>query len=72
MTFEELNIFQKYVDNKIDYFKFRELTGSDNDMYLSEQWDKFRKNPIEYITSREERQMFEQIMKEIIRTDYKG
>jgi len=73
MNFDDLNILQKFCDNRMDYQQFKEATGySDLGSYAQDIWDDFSKNPIRFITSRSERDLLQYILNKIESTNYKG
>jgi len=73
MRFEDLNILQKYCDNRLDYEGFRRATGySETGGYAEERWNDFGKNPIRFITSRSEKDLLQYIVRKIEITKYKG
>ena len=71
MNFKELNILQKFCDNRVDLNMFLEATQYAKN-YGEVQFNDFRKNPIGYITSRGEESLFEHIQIEIETAGYKG
>ena len=72
MTFQELNTLQKYCDNKITYDFFLEGISNIDDYYGKEQWIKFNKNPINFLTTSGRTEFFDKIKKQIIKTEYTG
>jgi len=71
MNFKELNILQKFCDNRVDLNMFLEATQY-SATYGEVQFNDFRRNPISYITSRAEERLFKYIQIEIETAGYKG
>lgn len=70
---EDLNILQKYCDNRVSYEDFKAIIQySALGGYIEAQWNHFVKNPIRFITSRNERKLLEYIIRKIEITNYRG
>jgi hypothetical protein len=74
IDFNSLNLFVKYCSNRIDIDKFIELMLKKHQSkhYIENLWNDFVKNPLMFITSRNETELFDNIQKEIIKLNYKG
>jgi len=72
--FNEFNLLAKFCYNRIDQDKFVQLMMPRyNDRnYIITKWDEFRNDPLRFIISRSERELFDEISREIIMTKYKG
>ena len=73
ISFENLNILQKFCDNQMNYEQFARATGySEAGGYAEGRWSDFTKNPIRFITSRAEKDLLQYIVRKIEITKYKG
>ncbi len=74
IKFDELNVLQKYFHNRVGYTEFLEamstVYGDEN--YISPLWLDFKKNPILFLTSRTEVNVFQFFIDKIKSTGYKG
>lgn len=68
----DLNILQKFCDNRIDYEMFLELTDLQDDTYSIEKWNKFKLNSVRFITSESFSELFSKIIQTINKNKYKG
>lgn len=75
MTYKELNLFHKYIYNKVDYELFALALNSTVPYamsgYIAEKWDQFQKHPLQFIASYDEK-MFNFLYKLMQSEDYKG
>jgi len=58
MNHSEISHFIKYAYNIIDYKLFCELIQKPDDYWTKEQWPIFRNNPIQYLVTTENEQLF--------------
>lgn len=74
MTFKELNTFQKYCDNQVNFSVFKELMSStsDNEEYLLSKYNEFYKNSVRMLTSQGLYIVFEKIQNRIEKEKYDG
>jgi hypothetical protein len=74
LDFNELQIFQKFLYNRVDYQLFLEAmkTVYDDENYIKPLWDEFTKGHIKFLTSRNEVQVFNYFISLINEMDYKG
>jgi len=73
LTFEELNILQKFLTNRVDYDLFHHaLEYKYTDSYIEDIWKIYIKNPIAFITDRSEETFFDYIVNQIENTEYRG
>lgn len=74
IDFNELNILQKYCDNQVNKDKFKELMMPkyNNEDYIDDKWISFKNNPIQFITSRRETELLDNILLYIKTTKYNG
>lgn len=75
MTYDELDKLQKYVDNQVDYEKFKDIMKQVygcGDGYIEEKWPSFKSNQIRFLTSRGEREFFNILQDEIKKRNYQG
>ena len=74
MTFDELNVLVKFISNRVDYYKFRDmiLKRYDDEGYIEPLWISFRDNPTMFIVGRHETELFDLIQAEIKEIGYKG
>lgn len=74
MNFQELNILQKYFYNKVNYIEFEKamLTVYNDTNYIDNLWEDFKKNPIKFLTSRNEEDVFNYFVEQIKKTNYNG
>ena len=74
MTFNELNIFAKFCFNRVSEDTFEEMMMPryNDEMYIYKLWPSFRTEPMMFITSRNETELFDAICKKIEETNYKG
>jgi hypothetical protein len=75
MTYEEFNLFHKFLYNKVGYKEFKELMeiaiGRELDEgYIQEKWEFFQQCPTRYISGFKE--LFEAAMAAMEAIDYKG
>jgi hypothetical protein len=74
MSYKELDILYKFCYNRMDYSMFQrmmKLKYSDVG-YIAEKWPLFKKDQIGFIISRGEKVLFDSIVDEINKTNYKG
>jgi len=73
INYEDLRVLTLYCLNRVDFDKFKELDDRNfEDNYYITLFQEFTGNPLNYIVTRGEKQLLENITKEIIKTDYKG
>jgi len=74
MDFEELNKLVKFISNRVDYYKFRDMMMKtyNDEGYIEPLWPSFRDNPTLFIVGRRETKLFELILAEIEETGYRG
>ncbi len=72
MDFQELNTLQKYCDNVIDQEKFMDLSGIYDYEYGAEKFKEFLINPIRFLTSRNEGELFLNIQQHIKADGFTG
>jgi len=73
ITFNQLNILQKFLTNRVDYDLFQNAFSTYYvEGYIEELFDIFRKNPVAFITDRAETEFFDYIIDQIENTNYKG
>lgn len=74
IDFKELNTLQKYFHNQVGYVEFLEamLTVYDHENYIEPLWSEFTRNPISFLTSRNDEKVFQYFIDKIETTNYKG
>jgi len=73
IKYEDLRVLILFCLNRVDFNKFKELDARNfEDNYYITLFQEFTGNPLNYIVTRGESQLLENITKEIIKTDYKG
>jgi len=72
ISMEDLNILQKYCDNRLDYDFFLQEFNNVDDNYAKDKWSSFQNCPIRFITSEGRKNFLENILKEIGKTNYRG
>ncbi len=75
ITYQELNILQKFIDNIVDYYYFKEQISKTYVMEyeIENRWEKFRENGIQFLTSGQAGEgLFNKIMMDIKEKNYKG
>lgn len=70
--FREINKIQKFCDNQLNYETFIKLSNMQDDSYSLEQFKKFIENPFRYMTSRNEQELFRNILETINSKNYQG
>jgi len=73
--FNEINIIQKFCDNRVDldlFIKLMSVAYGDDKSYIEGKWILFKNNPIQFITSRAEKDLYNGICHIIKETDYKA
>ncbi|WP_368028852.1 hypothetical protein [Arcobacter sp. s6] len=70
--FNEINKIQKFCDNQLNYETFIKLSNMQDDSYSLEQFKKFIENPFRYMTSRNEQELFRNILETINSKNYQG
>jgi hypothetical protein len=71
---KDLNTFQKYCDNRMNWNEFKNgmLLSYSDENYIENLWSDFTKNPTRFITSRSEDVLFNYIVEQILVLNYKG
>jgi len=74
MEFQELNKMVKYCSNQINADKFVRLMipRYNDENYIMNLWPQFRDNSMMFITSRNEVELFDAIIKEMEEINYQG
>ena len=72
MDFDKLTIFQRYCYNVIDQGIFMDLAGIYDHSYGEEKFKAFANNPIAFLTSRNEGELFLNIQGRIESEGYTG
>jgi hypothetical protein len=75
MEYKDLNAFTKYCLNRFNYEKFLAamlVIYPGQKSYVENLWSSFRDNPIVFIISRGERELFDVISEEIKTIGYRG
>ena len=76
LNIHDLNIFQKYCDNRINKDMFIEYLKEDipnvSQSYADEKWANFSMNQVRFITSRNAENMLKRILKDIEKLNYDG
>ena len=75
VTFEELNTFVKFCNNKIDYDLFLLLMKKiypNSDNYIKKLWPYFQESPVEFITDRGDKILLFAINDMIKKSNYHG
>ncbi len=77
LNYETLNLFHKYLYNRVNYKKFKSILQRGlginplSDDYLNSKWKQFQKCPIQFIASCGE-YTFNAVLKDMIDENYKG
>ena len=71
-SMQQLNIFQKFCDNQMKFADFIKAKGIIEDYYSLRKWKEFKENPVKYITSYSEVELYKWIVEKIDILDYKG
>jgi len=72
LEMKEMRLLWLFCLNRITYDKFLELKEVNDEIYFVDLWSSFIKDPIGFILSRDEKTLFENILKEIKEINYKG
>lgn len=74
IEFGELNVLEKYFFNKVNYDKFLEAMNTVymDESYIEPLWEDFRPNPVRFLTSRSEEEIFQWFLNDIEKMNYKG
>jgi hypothetical protein len=74
MSYEELEVLYKFCYNRMNYDLFHKIMKQRyaDDGYIEEKWGLFRNDYFGFIVSRGETVLFDGIVKEINRINYKG
>ena len=75
LTYTDLNIFYKFVYNRVDYAMFSEAIKASvphaQDSYISEKWDSYKSDMIGFLATFEE-ETFNFLRDEITKRGYRG
>lgn len=74
MNYQDLNKLVKFCSNRISYSEFESMMmlKYNDSNYISNLWELFVKNPLLFITARNEEFLFDEIQKTMENMDYKG
>jgi len=74
LSYKDLKIFYLFCYNKVDYSFFKETLKNlyFDESYLEDKYNQFKKDPINFIISRDELSLFNAINNIIKETNYKG
>jgi len=72
--YECARLFAKYTWNRVNFDIFKELMQDvyEDEGYLMEKFEHFKKNPLMFIVARDEKFLFDRIIEKINQTNYKG
>jgi len=72
IDFKQINIIQKFCDNRVNYDLFIRFTNLEPDYYAVELFKDFRINPIRFMTSTNNSDLFYKIINLVDKKNYKG